>query len=405
MEEKITSPQKTSTKSQRHDSSRSTISPDHPRVKMLALVLLVMLSTGFGFAGGWLAVQRQDEPTAIQTEKVILEGQGELISNIAQTVGESVVSITTVTANGSGFFGFESQEGAGTGIVITEDGLIVTNRHVVPQGTMRVNVTLADGTEFENVEVVGRTSSGDSLDIAFLKITDTKGKKLVPAKTGDSAAMKVGDPVVAIGNALGQFQNTVTSGIISGYGRSVEASGSDGRSVESLENLFQTDAAINSGNSGGPLVNMNGEVIGINTAIATGDAQNIGFAIPINDVTGLIDSVKEKGKLERPFLGVMYVSLTNDIAKTYGLDISRGAYIAPSSVTGSSGIVAGGPADKAGIREGDVITKIGDVSIDQNNSLASLINKHAVGDKVSLRVWNNGSERTVEVTLGTAPTS
>jgi serine protease Do len=284
---------------------------------------------------------------------------------------------------------------------LTEDGLIVTNRHVVPVGTSDVRVILSDGTEFDNVTVVGRTSSRDSLDIAFLKIADTGGKKLAPAQIGDSAKMQVGDPVVAIGNALGQFQNTVTSGIISGYGRSIQAQDSEGS--ENLENLFQTDTAINPGNSGGPLVNLDGEVIGINTAVA--DAQNIGFAIPINDVAGLISSVEKTGKLQRPYLGVVYIPITNDVAEQYGLSVKRGAYIAPPAVTGGDPLVDGGPAEKAGLKAGDIIVKIDDTAIDQTNSLSALINKHSVGDKVSLTILRDGKEQRVDVTLGTAPTS
>jgi serine protease Do len=261
---------------------------------------------------------------------------------------------------------------------------------------------LSDGTEFDNVKVVGRTSSTDSLDIAFLKIDDLKGKKLTPATLGDSSKMEVGDSVIAIGNALGQFQNTVTSGILSGYGRSIEASDASGGSSENLEGLFQTDAAINEGNSGGPLVNLDGEVIGINTAVA-GDAQNIGFSIPINDVAGLIKSVEESGKLERPYIGVVYVPITNDVAQQYNLNVSRGAYIPTADQVGQDPIISGGPADKAGLRPGDVITKIGDTTIDQTNSLSALINKHSVGDKVTLTIIRDGKTKTVDVTLSAAP--
>jgi serine protease Do len=216
--------------------------------------------------------------------------------------------------------------------------------------------------------------------------------------------MKVGDSVIAIGNALGQFQNTVTSGIVSGHGRSVQASDGSGTSFENLEDLFQTDAAINEGNSGGPLVNLDGEVIGINTAIAAGGAQNIGFAIPINNVTGLIDSVKGGGKLQRPYLGVVYLSLTNDLAEEYNLSAKRGAYIAPRSVIGADPIISGGPAEKAGVKVGDIITELDDVAIDQNNSLSALVNKHKVGDKLKLTLLRDGKEMTLDVTLGAAPT-
>lgn len=380
--------------------AKAPLGPEHPKVQFLALALLVMLSVGGGFAGGWLAA-RNDKNVPVETQQVVMKTQGELIGSIAEKVGESVVSIET-TAVTRGFFGLSESQGAGTGIILTDDGLIMTNRHVVAAGTNNVRVILSDGTEFDNVSIVGRTTSRDSLDVAFLKINDTKGKQLKPARIGDSSKMKVGDPVIAIGNALGQFQNTVTSGIISGYGRSIQALDTQGR--ESLENLFQTDAAINPGNSGGPLVNLDGEVIGINTAVAAGDAQNIGFAIPINDVTGLIDSVKQTGKLERPFLGVVYIPITDDLAEQYGLSVKRGAYIAPPGIIGSNPIVADGPAAKAGVRAGDIILKIGDTTIDENNSLSAVINKHKVGDKVELTILRNGQEQKLEATLAAAPT-
>lgn len=371
--------------------------------KLLRSSLLVIVVLGVGFVGGWSGGRYAKDQSPVQKEQIILQTQGELIRDIAAKVGPSVVSITAKGQTINTFYGQSQEEGAGTGIILTEDGLIVTNRHVVPSGTTEVSVTLADGTEYEGVQILGRTGSNDSLDIAFLKIADTEGKKLTPASIGDSAAMEVGNPVIAIGNALGQFQNTVTSGIISGYGRRVQASNSDGTEVGNLENLFQTDAAINAGNSGGPLVNIKGEVIGINTAVAAGDAQGIGFAIPVNDVAGLIASVKEKGKLERPFLGVVYITLTNDAAEYYGLSVDRGAYIPPSS-NGNSSVISDGPADKAGVKTGDIITKINDQPIDQNNSLSALINKHKVGEQVTLTILRDGNEQAITVTLGAAPT-
>jgi S1-C subfamily serine protease len=369
---------------------------------------LLFVSLGWGFWGGWRASRdKVSNGTSIETQQVVLKSQGELISSIADKVGQSVVSIeTTQTTTVRDYFGFSSpsqQVGAGTGIVLTEDGLIVTNRHVVPAGTTNVHVTLSDGTEFDDVAVVGRTNPTDSLDIAFLKINDTKGKKLKPAAIGDSAKTKIGESVVAIGNALGQFQNTVTSGIISGYGRNVQAF--DGEGGENLENLIQTDAAINQGNSGGPLVNLDGQVIGINTAVAGGDAENIGFAIPINDVAGLIATVKETGKLQRPYLGVIYISLTPDAAEEYSLSTKRGAYIPPADVLGQEPLVSGGPAEKAGIKPGDVITKIDGKTIDQLSSLSSLINRHRVGDKVELTVVRDGKEQKITVSLGAAPSN
>ena len=384
-----------------------------PRIDRIAAMILagVLASGVVGFGAGWLGASRRADSGILtgttSSQKEIVTSESQLIGSIAKTVGPSVVSVNVTSTSqnpGLGFYGLpQSEQSAGTGIILTSAGLIITNRHVVPDGTTSVSITLSDGTELKDVSVVGRTSATSSLDIAFLKVNNTEGKTLVPATLGDSSKVQVGDAVVAIGNALGQFQNTVTSGIISGYGRSVQASSSDGSSnSESLDNLFQTDAAINEGNSGGPLVNMNGEVIGINTAIA-GNAQNIGFTIPINDVMGLIKQVESTGKLQQPWLGVYYVPLTNDVAQQYNLSVSRGAWIPPTDVIGQGPIVAGGPADKAGLQAGDIITAIDGTPIDQNNSLTSVISQDRVGQSVSLTVIRSGKSLTIRVTLGAAP--
>ena len=373
------------------------------RAKVLSIAFLLLASLSLGFLGGWLSSNsRENQATTISKEnQKVVTNESQLISDIAKTVGPSVVSVdVTSNAQQVDFFGrirTGEQQSAGTGIIISEDGYIVTNRHVVSGSTTKVSITLSDGTTLDNVEVVGKTTDTDSLDIAFLKIKDTKGKKLSVAKLGDSSKVQVGDKVVAIGNALGQFQNTVTSGIISGFGRSVEAGDESGDNSETLQNLFQTDTAINSGNSGGPLVNINGEVIGINTAVAGGSAENIGFAIPINDVQGIVKSVLATGKLERPYLGVRYVTLTDDYAAQLNLSTKRGAYIT-SGTTGGA-IVAGGPADKAGIKEKDIITKVNGTVIDENNSLTSLVGRHAVGDEVSLTIIRDGKEQTIKLKL------
>lgn len=364
--------------------------------------LLILVAGLAGFGGGYLG-NRSNVVTgdiSTQSKQQIVSSEGELISEISKTVGPSVVSVTvTAQTTQSGFFGPQSsqQQGAGTGVIINEDGTIITNRHVVSSGITSVGVTLSDGTVFNDVEVIGRTASNDPLDIAFLKIKDLKGTKLTVAKLGDSSAMEVGDRVIAIGNALGQFQNTVTSGILSGYGRDVEAS--DGSSTESLQNLFQTDAAINPGNSGGPLVNLSGEVIGINVAVA--DANNIGFAIPINDVKGLVASVKKNGKLERPYLGVRYISLTDDLAYYYNLGTKRGAYVVPSR-SGEPSIISGSPADKAGLKEKDIIIAINDTVIDEKNSLVSALGRFSVGDEVQLKIIRDGKEQTIKLKLEAA---
>ncbi len=385
--------------------ARSGTAPG-PLARLMPLFLLViLLSGGAGYIGGYVASNnRKLNTTGDAAKQQIINSESDLFNSIAKDVGESVVSInvTSSATRQSFFFGPQSyqQQSAGTGVIINTDGVIITNRHVIPAGSPDVSVTLSDGTTLDDVEVIGRTTDSDSLDVAFLKIKDKKDKTIKPAKLGDSAKVEVGDKVLAIGNALGQFQNTVTSGIISGYGRSIEAGSEEGS--ESLQNLFQTDTAINQGNSGGPLVNVNGEVIGINTAVAGGTAENIGFAIPINDIQGLITSVLKSGKLERPYLGVRYITLNDDYAYQYNLSVKRGAYIAPS-VQGGSPILKDSPADKAGLKEKDIITKVNDQAIDEKNSLVSVLGKHAVGEKVTLTIVRDGNEQKIDATLEAAP--
>lgn len=387
---------------------KKSVSPRwKPALLVVGFMASVLLS---GFAGAWFQSRNDDglNSVTVGDQKKIVTSESKLISQIAATVGPSVVSVnaSVVTqSNDLSFYGFggtDVSQGAGTGIILTESGYIITNRHVVPTGTTKVSVTLSDGTELKDVSVVGRTNENDSLDVAFLKINDAEGKKLRPAAIGDSSSMRVGDNVVAIGNALGQFQNTVTSGILSGFARSVEAS--DGSSsYESLDNLFQTDAAINQGNSGGPLVNLNGQVIGINTAVAAGDAQNIGFAIPINDARGLIDQVVEDGSFERPYLGVRYVPLSADIAKEYDLPVENGAFILPAVDQTSSSVIPDGPAEKAGLREKDIITAVDGKKVDQSRSLTSLLAPHRPGDKVRLSIVRGDQRIAITATLGALP--
>ncbi len=381
--------------------------------------LLVALLGGAG--GAWLQDNSNNDAlfSGVNNQKKIVSSQSLLISQIAKDVGPSVVSVNvSITDNSAsvidplnelGIGGGQPSEAqaAGTGVIISSSGLIVTNRHVVPVGTTKVSVTLSDGTELKDVTVVGRTSDSDSLDVAFLKINDAKGKKLKPATIGDSTKVQVGDDVVAIGNALGQFQNTVTSGIISGYGRSVQAGSSSGSSTdsESLDNLFQTDAAINEGNSGGPLVNLNGQVIGMNTAIAGGGAQNIGFAIPINDIRGLINQVLKSGKFERPYLGVRYIPLTADVADQFKLDSINGAFIPPAGDNPTPSVIPNGPAASAGLQEGDIIAEVDGHKIDQTHSLTSLLDQHQPGDKVKLTIKRDKQELKIDVTLGSVPTT
>ncbi|OGL31372.1 hypothetical protein A3F37_03350 [Candidatus Saccharibacteria bacterium RIFCSPHIGHO2_12_FULL_41_12] len=383
----------------------SMISNKRESKKFAVICLFLMSSVAAGFIGGYFGSQSisKNNPS-VQVARQVIDSESNLITQIVKDVGPSVVSVNVISqGDQQTFFGVQKvqQESAGTGVIIDKSGIIITNRHVVPKQADTVSVTLSDGTEFKDVEIIGRTNSNDTLDVAFLKIKDTKGKDLKPAKIGDSSKVQVGEKVIAIGNALGQFQNTVTSGIISGYGRDIQAG--DASSSENLQNLFQTDAAINQGNSGGPLVNAKGEVIGINTAVAAGSAENIGFAIPVSDIQGLITSVLKSGKLLRPYIGVRYVALTDDYAYQYNLDIKRGAYLSPSLNGDKSPIISGSPAEKAGLKEKDIITKVDGTDIDDKHSLTSLINRKAVGDKVKLTVVRDGKTQTIDLVLEAVP--
>ena len=365
-----------------------------------ALLLMVAIASGFfgGYFGSQSNINNQSE-TKVQRE--IIEGEGNLINTISKDVSPSVVSVNVTSLESSqDYFGYNTeyeQESAGTGVIISKDGLVITNRHVVPAGTTKVIVVLSNDTELE-AEVVGRTNDSDPLDIAFLKIKDSEGQDLVPAKIGDSDLVETGDRVVAIGNALGQFNNTVTSGIISGFGRDIEAY--DGGGLETLQNLFQTDAAINSGNSGGPLVNSASEVIGINVATAT--AENISFAIPINDIKPLIEIVLETGKLERPYLGVRYIPLNEAVSQELGLEQTEGAYI-PASTASRPVILPGSPAEKAGIKELDIIVELNGQKLDDKNSVVSILGRLRIGAEVEIKVNRDGEEINLRAVLEPAP--
>lgn len=312
------------------------------------------------------------------------------IADIADKVSKSVVSIVTSTKT-TNFFGQSTDAAAaGTGIIVTNDGYILTNKHVI-NGANKVTVILDDGTTYEDVEVVATDPLND---IAFLKIKDVSD--LEAAKLGDSKTINVGQQVIAIGNALGEYQNTVTAGIISGIGRSVTASDGSGYNAETLSDMIQTDAAINSGNSGGPLVNAAGEVIGVNTATST-SAENMGFAIPISSVKGMLNQLIETGKAKRAYLGVYSSEITSEAAKAYNLPVTSGAYLySPSSY---SAIVKDSPAAKAGLKDKDIVTKVNGVSVGSSGSLANLISEYKPGDTVQLTVIRDGKEIAVNVTL------
>lgn len=317
----------------------------------------------------------------------IVTAQEASISSVSEKVAPSVVSILTQT-QGNAMNGTATEAGAGTGIIVSSDGYIMTNKHVV-EGADTVSVVLTDGTTYDTVQVVGKDPLND---IAFLKVANVAN--LHAAELGDSSSIRIGQSVVAIGNSLGQYQNTVTSGIVSGVGRPVSAQ--SGSSVESLNDLIQTDAAINPGNSGGPLLNLQGQVIGMNTAIAQ-DAQGIGFAIPINATKGVLKGVLATGKVQHVFMGVNYVSITPDITKRNNLPVTKGAYVISSR--GGSAVRSGSPADKAGIKDKDIITKVNDIEVGPGSDVASLVAEYTPGDTIQLTILRNGQQQTVPIVL------
>lgn len=285
--------------------------------------------------------------------------------------------------------GTQTQEvSIGSGFIASSDGLIITNKHVVSDATADYTIFLNDGSK-KLAKVLARDPRQD---LAVLKV---EGTDFPFIKFGDSSKIKIGQSVVAIGNALGEFRNTVSVGVISGLQRSITASGAV-TGPEMLQELIQTDAAINPGNSGGPLLNLRGEVIAINVAIAQG-AENIGFSIPANKAARALDSVKKFGKIVTPFLGVRYVAITKDLAEAQKLARDYGALLKSSD--GEPAVSAGSPAEKSGLKEGDVILELNGTRVDQDHSLSSLIQNHNVGDTITLKVFRGGKEIEVKVIL------
>jgi len=396
--------------------------------KIFGIIGLIFISSFFGFLAGIvstnlfysqmkdtiqkLSIDLPPEDSKTETPYLPQTTQEQSIINVVKTVSPTVVSII-ITKDlpiieeffTSPFedFPFEFQVpqfrqkgtqkreiGGGTGFLVSRDGLVLTNRHVVLDTEADYTILTNDGRRFA-ATVLGRDPAQD---LAVLKI-ETK-EQFPVVSLGNSDNLEIGQTVIAIGNSLGEFRNTVSVGVISGLGRTVTASG--GGLVETLTDIIQTDAAINKGNSGGPLLNLRGEVIGVNTAVALG-AENIGFAIPINKAKRDIEQVKTLGKIVYPFLGVRYVLLTDQIQQENNLPVNYGAWVIRGR-GGEAGIFPGSVAEEIGLKEGDIILEFNGEKLSTENTLAKVIMKYNPGDEISLKVLRDSKEIIFQVTLG-----
>lgn len=294
--------------------------------------------------------------------------------------------------------GTEKKEvGGGSGFFVSANGLIVTNRHVVEDKNAQYTVFTNDGVKHE-ARVIARDSI---LDIALIKIEPISIEGYSHLELGDSDALSVGQSVIAIGNALGEFRNTVSVGVVSGLARSIVAGDATGKS-ESLDQVIQTDAAINPGNSGGPLLDLEGKVIGVNVAVANG-SQSIGFALPSNVVRTAIESVKDTGKIMYPYLGVRFVMITPELKQKENLSLDYGALVKKGVGKNDPALVVGSPAEKAGVLEGDIITQIDGIKITATKPLGLVVRQKRVGQLIQLRILREGKEFIIPVILEPMP--
>ena len=377
---------------------------------MVPIIILISVTLGFlsGLIGGALIYEIKEPDginDVINREVEVLHEESAIIE-VSEAASPAVVSIRISQEvdqnNLSNPFldDFDldqpldpelQQIGSGSGFIISADGMIITNRHVAEDEDATYTVVLNNGDEFE-AEVVAKDTL---LDIAFL---DVEAEDLPFLELGTSSELKIGQSVIAIGNALGEFSNSVSSGIVSGLGRNILASGGFGTAVERISDVIQTDASINPGNSGGPLLDLQGNVIGVNVAVAQ-DAENIGFAIPIDNVKDLLKRLDEKGEIDRPQLGVRYVLINKQVAEEENLDVQEGALIPKQTDSGEDSIVKNSAAEKAGLKPGDVILEIDGEKINEENPLFEVIQKKFKGDKIELLILRGKERLELEATL------
>lgn len=375
--------------------------------KILYVLFVIMIAGGAALAGavvGGVAVfravqQRSSLPSAVQqilpanntnpTQTLVLNNTDieTAITESVQKVGPAVVTVVGTIPGQMTFFGpTGDQTVSGSGFFISDQGYLLTNNHVV-EGTKEVKIVLSDGTE-RTASIVGTDQYSD---IAVLK---TDGDVPAIASLGNSDKLDPGESVIAIGSPLGNFKNTVTVGVVSATGRSIDT----GNGYQ-IEDLIQTDAAINHGNSGGPLVDLAGEVIGINTLVVrntnSGDvAEGLGFAIPVNTAQAIAQQIIRQGYFARPYIGISFQPINPNIAARYNLSAEWGVYITE--------VASGGPASTAGLQQGDIITKVGDVTLDETHSYVNALFSFNPGDQTNLTVMHGGKEMQVQITLGEA---
>ncbi len=336
----------------------------------------------------WAAVIAGDNKNyssnSLRTREVVQEESS--VIDVVDSVSPSVVSIIVKSASFDIFSGpTVSEEGIGTGFIVSDNGLIVTNSHVVDDPSGQYSVVLKDGTTYE----VENINLDETSDLAILEIS---ARNLPVAEFGDSSNLKVGQQAIAIGNALGRFQNTVTTGVISGIARGLSASGGFGTATKVYDDVIQTDAALNPGNSGGPLLNSAGQVIGINVATTMG-ADNISFAIPVNKLKPILESFIKEGRIIKPYMGISYRIITKEIATLR--DLPEGAFV--------SAVLPDSPASKAGIKRGDIILTFNGEDVVGDYALANKVSSMKVGDRVELSLDRDGDVLDIDIILEELP--
>ena len=369
------------------------------------IVFLLIISVFMGLNIGSALILESNEEVTLLNENTCVS-QESLIISVTEESMPSVVSIIIEKTAGSiyetdlfsviPYYGDQNsleQVGAGTGFFVSADGLIITNKHVVADENAVYSILTNDGEKY-TVDIL---SKNPVQDVAILKIKNGESKFFKPLNLGDSSTIKLGQTAIAIGNVLGEFQNTLSVGVISGLERTVVAQGNG--IVEKLEDIIQTDAAINQGNSGGPLLNSKGEVVGINTAVSL-QGESIGFAIPINVAKRDLEQILNEGKISYPFLGIRYIIINDDYKDEYEVTENYGAFIIFSEDNEESSVIPDSPADKANLKEGDLILEVNSKKVDEKNTLTKIMLNYFPNDEVVLKVLRDGEEILVPVTLG-----